>query len=138
MFLTAEELKTHLYGESLQAIGGDDGTILAAAIDGAVAEARGYLAAYDRDTIFGAKDAGRNALLLIFVKDIAVWHYINLSNAGTELRLRQDRYERAVAWLRAVQKGEVTPDLPVAVDEDGTNPKATVIFGSNPKREQHF
>ncbi|MDR1102951.1 MAG: DUF1320 domain-containing protein [Tannerella sp.] len=138
MFLTVEELKTHLYGESIQAISGDDGTVLTAAIDGAVQEARGYLAAFDRDAVFGARNGERNALLLIFVKDIAVWHYINLCSAGTELRLRQDRYERAVAWLKAVQKGEVTPDLPAAIDDDGKNPNAIIIYGSNPKREQHF
>ncbi|MDR2765323.1 MAG: DUF1320 domain-containing protein, partial [Tannerella sp.] len=115
MFISTDELKTHLYGENIQAISGSDETILAAALDGAVQEAKGYLAAYDRDAIFGASGTDRNALLLIFIKDIAVWHYINLCNAGVELRLRQDRYERAVAWLRAVQKGEVTPDLPVAL-----------------------
>ncbi|MDR2764737.1 MAG: DUF1320 domain-containing protein [Tannerella sp.] len=138
MFISTDELKTHLYGESIQAIGGGDGTILTAAIDGAIQEAKGYLAAYDRNAVFSTTGADRNALLLIFVKDIAVWHYINLCNAGVELRLRQDRYERAVAWLRAVQKGEVTPDLPVAADDEGVNPSGAIMFGSNAKREQRY
>lgn len=138
MFLTITELKTHLCGENIQAISGSDDAIPTAAIDGAIQEAKGYLAAFDRDAIFNATGNKRNALLLIFVKDIAVWHYVNLCNAGVELQLRQDRYERAVAWLRAVQKGEVTPDLPVAVDDEGNNPRATIIFGSNLKREQHY
>lgn len=87
--------------------------IVAAAIDAAIEEASGYLGAYDRKKIFGTEGDERNALLLIFVKDIAVWHFINLCNAGTDLQLRQDRYERAVAWLKSVQRSEIKPNLPV-------------------------
>ena len=92
--------------------------------------------------IFGTEGDERNALLLIFVKDIAVWHFINLCNAGTDLQLRQDRYERAVAWLKSVQRSEIKPNLPVMEDADGDgkpDPAAgEYIFGSNPKRSQHF
>lgn len=135
-FITPEELNTHLYRENIEAISREDETVVIAAIDAAVSEAKGYLSSYDTEKIFSAEGAERNALLLIFVKDIAVWHFINLCNAGTELQLRQDRYERAVAWLRQVQKGEVTPDLP-GIDTDG-KPEGIYIYGSNPKRTQHF
>jgi phage gp36-like protein len=138
MFVTVEELKTHLYGDSISAISGTDDTIPTAAIDAAISEARGYLAGYSRNAIFSAEGPARNALLLVFVKDIAVWHYINLSNAGTELELRLKRYERAISWLKGVQKGDITPDLPSADSEGGQGITAPVIFGSNPKREQHF
>ena len=93
-------------------------------------------------TDFGAVGDERNALLLIFVKDIAVWHFVNLCNAGTDLQLRQDRYERAVAWLKSVQRSDTKPNLPVVEDADGDGkPDPAVgeyIFGSNPKRSQHF
>ena len=110
------------------------------AIDAALQEAYGYLGAYDRKKIFEATGSQRNALLLIFVKDIAVWHFVNLCNAGTDLQLRQDRYERAVAWLRQVQKSDIKPNLPI-IDEDGDGKPDTAgeyIYGSNPKRNQHF
>lgn len=139
-FITPEELKTHLYKENIDVISREDETILTAAIDAAVQEAYGYLGAYNRDKIFSAAGSERNALLLIFVKDIAVWHFINLCNAGTDLQLRQDRYERAISWLRQVQKSEVRPNLPV-IDEDGDGKPDTAgdyIYGSNPKRDQHF
>jgi len=136
MFLTPEELKTHLYGENVDAITRDDDTIVTASVDGAIAEAKGYLGDYNTDTIFGATGSNRNALLLIFVKDIAVWHLINLSNPGIDFELRQKRYDAAIAWLKGVQKGVVTPDLPkTAISE--TNP-GTISYGSNPKRIQHF
>lgn len=137
-FLTPNELKTHLYAENVDVITQNDDTILTAAIDAAVQEAKGYLGGYDVNAVFAATGEDRNSLLLIFVKDIAVWHFVNLCNAGTDLSLRQDRYERAIDWLKAVQKGNVTPDLPKAVAEDGTPTGSIIIFGSNPKRDQHF
>ncbi len=138
-FLTPEEMQTHLYKENIDIIAREDVTIVTAAIDAAIEEASGYLGAYDRQQIFAAEGSERNALLLIFVKDIAVWHFVNLCNAGTDLQLRQDRYERAVAWLRSVQKSETKPNLPVAEDAQGNPaPVGEYIFGSNPKRSQHF
>lgn len=139
-FITPAELETHLYRENIDIISRSDETLLTAAIDAAVQEAYSYLGAFDRERIFSSEGTERNALLLIFVKDIAVWHFINLCNAGTELELRQSRYERAIAWLRQVQKGELTPALPV-VDEDGDgrpDSPGEYIYGSNPKRKQHY
>lgn len=136
MFLTVDELKTHLYAENIDEITQGDETIAVAAIDTAVSEAKGYLSAYDIVAIFGATGANRNALLLTFLKDIAAWHLINLCNAGSDLKLRQDRYERAIAWLRGVQKGEISPDLQKAETSD--EKPGAITFGSNPKRNNHF
>lgn len=140
-FITPEELKTHLYQENIDVIARNDETILIAAIDSAIAEAYGYLGSYDREKIFNATGDERNALLLTFIKDMAVWHFMSLCNAGTDLQLRQDRYDRAISWLKAVQKSEVKPNLPVVDDSnnDGNSDGAAdYIFGSNPKRTQHF
>ena len=137
-FLTTDELSTHLYAESIDVITRGDDTLTVAAIDTAIQEAKGYLGAFDKVAIFGATGTSRNALLLTFVKDIAAWHLINLCNAGSDLKLRQDRYERAVAWLKAVQKGEVSPDLPVPEVAAGEPTGASIAFGSNDQRNQHF
>lgn len=140
-FISPDELGTHLYSENIKTITRDDNAILLAAIDTAIAEAYGYLGSYDREQIFSAKGDNRNALLLTFVKDIAVWHFLCLSNAGVEMQLRQDRYERAIAWLKAVHKSEIKPNLPTKDDADNDGKPDGVgeyIFGSNPKRSQHF
>lgn len=134
-FLTKTELGSHLYVESMDVITRGDDTLVEAAIDAAIQEAKGYLSSFDKDAIFAAQADTRNALLLTFVKDIAAWHLINLCNAGADMKLRQDRYERAIAWLKAVQKGDVSPDLPVATVD---SPVGTIVFGSNEKRNQHF
>lgn len=133
-FLTPDELGSHLYAENIEVITRGDDTLTQAAIDAAIQEAKGYLGAFDKTAIFASVEGARNALLLTFVKDIAAWHLINLCNAGSDMKLRQDRYERAVAWLKDVQKGNVTPDLPIVEGET----VGTITFGSNEKRNQHF
>ena len=51
---------------------------------------------YDTEAIFAATGNNRNPILLLYIKDIAVWHFINLANPNVEMQLRQDRYEKAV------------------------------------------
>lgn len=139
MFITPDELKTHLYKENIRLIQGDDDTILLSAIEGAEEEAAGYLAKYDRKEIFAQQDSRRHPLLLIFLKDIAVWHFITLCNAGADLDFRRFRYERAISWLKAVQKGDVSPSLPLLdADGDGHADNPEYLYGSNPKRDNHY
>jgi phage gp36-like protein len=137
-YISTDELKTHLYAENIDVIARSDDTIIQAAIEAAVVEAKGYLTAFDIKAEFEKVKSDpdtRNALLLIFIKDIAVWHFVNLCNAGTDLQLRQDRYERAIDWLKSVQKGNVTPDLPALPDDTKTG---LILFSSNQKRNNHF
>lgn len=139
MFVTIEEIYTHLYSETVNAISGNDERMLQMAIDAAVAEAKGYLHRYDTDKIFGAAGDERNALLVYWVKDIAVWHYINIANPGIDWQVREIRYKAAIAWLKGVQKMDIVPDLPPVVDDDGNRENTTGWkIGSNPKRVQHI
>ena len=136
MFLTKEDLQSHLRNELQDLITRGDDTIIAAAIDGAVAEAKGYLGRFDTERIFRAEGAERNDLLLIFIKDIATYHLINLTSPGIHYDRREKRYDRAVEWLKAVQRGDVSPDLPKT--EDAETQGGLVYYLSNPKRAQHF
>lgn len=138
MYLTKEDIKTHMRSENLQVITRGDDTLITSAIDSAVSEAKGYLASFDKDAIFSTEGNNRNALLLTFIKDISAWHLINICNAGNDFELRQTRYERAVDWLKAVQAGKVQPDLPALSTTDGEPTSAGITFGSNAKRNQHF
>lgn len=135
-FITKDELKTHLYGEQVETIDRGDDTLAVSAISGAVKQAKSYLKQYDTDAIFSATGDNRDELLLIFIKDIAVWHFINLGNPATDLELREKRYNAAIAWLKDVQSGNVSADLPergITAETPGD-----IIYGSNPKRTQHF
>ena len=132
MYLSSAEINTHLYGELVDSISRSDNTILIQAIDAAVAQATGYLGQYDTTAIFAATGSNRNALLLTFIKDIAVWHFIVLANPNIELALREKRYNEAIDWLRGVQKGSITPTLPIRAISDTTPGRVT--FGSNQRR----
>ena len=136
MYTTKEELKTHMNVASIDAITNGDDTIAQAAIDGGISEAKGYLSKFDTTSIFSATGDSRNILLLTFVKDIAVWHLMVLSNYQADVEFRKTRYERAISWLKSVQKGDVVPDLPERTVTDET--PAPIIWGSNQKRGNHF
>ena len=112
MFLTVDELYTHLHDETVAVISRDTEAIPVAAIDAAIAEAKSYLHDFDTAAIFSAEGEARNALLLLFVKDIAVWHFVNLGNACIDMELREKRYDSAIAWLRLVQKGDLSRPTP--------------------------
>ena len=140
MFLNANELYTHLFEETISSISGNDERLLLAAITGAISEAKGYLNAYDRETICNKAGDERDALLLIWVKDIAVWHYINIARPAVDIDLRERRYNAAIAWFKGVQKGDIVPDLPRIVD-DTTNEEINSSgsrFGSNTKRGNYI
>jgi phage gp36-like protein len=140
MYLTADEIYTHLYEETIEAISGEDERLLLAAIKGAISEAKGYLHAYDISAIFAKTGVDRDDLLLIWLKDIAVWHYINIARPAVDFDVRERRYNAAIAWLKGVQKGDIVPDFPRPVDpETNAETNSTGIqFGSNPKRGNYI
>lgn len=137
-YLTINEIKGYLYEENVDVITRNDDTLVEAAIDSAIAEAKGYLGGYDTDTIFSREGAQRNQLLLTMVKDCAAWHIMKLSSAGVHYEYRKQVYERAITWLKDVQKGNITPDLPTLEDEEGTDESNIIRYGSNEKKNQHF
>lgn len=138
MYISPDEITTHLGVEQIEAISDGEETMLQAAIDAAMVEAKGYLTAFDIVTELAKTDADRNPLLVIFIKDIAVWHFVNICNVNTSLELRENRYNRAIAWLRGVQKGEIVPDLPVLTNNDGVADNLPYKITSNPKRGNHI
>ena len=122
--------------DNIDVITGTDDTIVESAIDSAISEAKGYLNDFDITAIFAASGTARNSLLLTFIKDIAVWHFMTLSNYQADVEFRKARYERAVAWLKSVMKGDVVPDLPMRTASD--DKPARIIWGSNQKKGLHF
>jgi phage gp36-like protein len=141
-FLTIPELSSHLYGEVVSEISRADNDLPQAAIDAAIAEASSYLTAYDVTTLFAQEGAGRNAIILLYCKDIAVWHYIQLANPGVEMELRELRYNNAIRFLKDIQSGKANPSLPTVDPEEagsGTGSNSSFLsYGSNPKRDNYY
>lgn len=116
--VTEEDFKTHLYAELIGAIGRQDAGILQDAIKAAEGEAKGYLSRFDVDSLFNAQAEERDPTLLMYVKDLAVWHFITLANPNTDLEFRKTRYEDAIRWLKGIQSGKIVPnDWPPAIEE---------------------
>lgn len=79
--------------------------------DRAVAEMRSYLnKKYDCDKIFSARSTDRHALVLMFALDISIFHIFCQHNSYKMSKIRQDRYDRAVEWLKGVMHGDETID----------------------------
>lgn len=137
-YLTPDEINTHLYGEVTTEISRGDESILQTALSAAMAEAKGYLRAYNIDVIFAATLDARNPILLLYTKDIAVWHYLQLANPAVDMALRLTRYEKAIEWFKMVQSGKTNPDLPypdVALPDEPNN---YMKWGSITKRNNNF
>ncbi len=137
-YLTPSEISTHLYGEIVDEIerNNTNEPLLAEAITAAIDEAASYLSNYDIVAIFNQTGNQRNKALLLFIKDIAVWHYIQLANPAVEMSLREKRYNDAISWLDKVQRGKTVPRLPLPPPPADNN--NFIKWGSNPKRGNHY
>jgi hypothetical protein len=140
MYVTQEEIKTHLYDDQIVSIASGDLSNLLKAINVAIAEARGYLTQrYDIDAELAKTGDGRNELLVLWIKDIAVWHFVNICNVNTSLELRAKRRDDAVSELVKIQKGNFDIDLPRRKDESGQEVNTTPFsISSNRRRESHI
>jgi hypothetical protein len=137
-FLTIAELSSHFTTGIVDAISDNDNTIPQAAIDAAIAEAKGYLTKYDKATIFAPVNPGdRNPILLLYVKDVAAWHFIQLGNPSMDLPFREKRYELAKQWFKDVQSGKTVPELPL-VPQTTSPTNQEVIYGSSRKQSSGF
>lgn len=138
-YLEIEEMTTHIYEEDMDTISHGDDAAMMSAIDAAIEEVQGYLTKYDTGKIFAARGKERNPILLLFVKDIAAWHFCNICNAGVDMEMREKRYDRAVEWLRNNQNRQ-NPNLPAApsAHTERCPLHGEIAFGNNRKRDNHF
>ncbi|HCU45029.1 MAG TPA: DUF1320 domain-containing protein [Sphingobacterium sp.] len=135
-FITREDFYTHMYEGVINAIEDDNEDALTEAIDTAIGEACGYIARFDLDAILTSSDRKTYANLRTYLKDLAKWHFINICNVATDLTLAKERYDDAIARLKDIQSGKVTP-RGWALPEEANNAGAFMVT-SNPKRNNHF
>lgn len=133
MFITKEEIKTHLYDYQVDQITDNDDTIVVSAIDTAVAEVKAYLAnRYDVETIFSKTGSERSALVVEHVKVCAVYHLLLLCNVDAIYERYEQAYDRTIAFLKQVADGLLSPDLPYLQTSNG-QPTGTIQLKSNKK-----
>ena len=110
--------------------GGDDGIIDELSAE-AVEEVKSYLnARYDVATIFDATGPERNKTILMYCKDIGLYHIYSIYTFREIPAIRVTRYKKAIHWLEQVCEQRINPEgLPMN--------KTYVKTGSNEKRINH-
>lgn len=120
MFLEKEDYKVVVGEAALKAISQLVEENAARAEAEAIEEVSSYLRpAYDTGAIFSARGGERNALIVMYTADIALYHMVSSAPNKMGYDIRKERYERAIKWLEGVQAGTVVPDLPEEEEDTG-------------------
>lgn len=136
-FIDREDYGASIHAEILDAVTRNDPSVIEICEDRAIAQMKSYLGArYDCNAIFGARGGERNGLVLMTAIDIAIYHILCAHNPQKLSQLRQDRYDRALEWLKRVSENKLSiADAPEL--ETGRQTPAS-LMSSNPKRTQHL
>ncbi len=122
-FLTASDLRCQLYDYQLQQITDSNAATVAMAISSAIAEVRSYLAnRFNCDAIFsasvvvdpstGSATDNRDPLVLQLCCAVAAFRLVKLANCDAIYDRYRADYDDAIAMLRRVADGTVSPSLP--------------------------
>ncbi|MBK8847304.1 MAG: DUF1320 family protein [Bacteroidetes bacterium] len=131
-FIEKADFNTIIPASNLDFITGNDDDILLEMADEAVEEMKSYLAErYAVSEIFAASGGDRNKTLLMYGKDIALYHLFSRRHQYRIPEIRAKRYDAAVKWLKNVQQQIINPTL---LQSSGIK---TIIGGGNIKRENH-
>lgn len=89
---------------------------------------------YDMQHAFSRRGVERNPMLVQAAVNISLWLIVHRLPQSMGHEQRSCLYEDSIKWLRDIQSGRATPDLPTYDSPDGTqtdlrNPCA---YGSNP------
>lgn len=138
MFISKQEIKSHLYDYQIDQITDHDDTIVTSAIDTAVAEVKSYLAnRYDVTAIFSTSASDRSPLIVEHVKVCAVYHLLLLCNVDAIYDRYEKAYDRSIDFLKKVADGLLSPDLPYLQTQSG-RPSGTIQLKSNKKFTHSF
>lgn len=130
-FISLEDYDASIHREILdsllrQGTSDYDPQIIEICEDRAISEMKSYLnKKYDCQAIFSQTGAERHPLILMFALDITIYHIFCQHNPYKMSKIREDRYERAIEWLKGVMKGDITiegaPLLPSDELSDNSN-----------------
>lgn len=116
-FLTIDDFKAVCDPQTLSVINQDDTANLDRAENYAIEEVSSYLRTrYDTVAAFAATGNNRNGFLVMIVADVCLYHLIAWLPKRIGFDIRETRYNQAIAWLKDVQAGKATPDLPLPTD----------------------
>jgi len=130
MFLTDSDYATLIRPEDLDVAHDSTPTNREQAEKMAQAEISSALRSrYDVEAVFIAKGEDRNAEVVMWMLDIALYHMHARMSKRMGMETRKERYDSVKATLRQVAKGWHTPDLPLLNGDTGH----PIRFNSEPK-----
>lgn len=136
-FITKEDFTSHIYEEALNTISRGNAKKLDDAIQAAMNQAKRSMKRYDTSTIFEITDEAEKAPyaeLIIYIKDIAKWHFIGVCNVTVDYEDAEKRYKSAVSELKKISTGENIDGWPLNVEDTQTLFRS----GSAPKFNHYF
>lgn len=138
-FINPEDYDSTLHAEILDALTRSDDAILEQCENDAIAEMSGYLAnKYDVEKIFARRGSERNNLILMYAKDIAIYHVFCVHNPYKMSKVRQERYDRAMEWLKQVASGNIAVVGADALPEEERSERSNFSIKSNTLKPTHY
>ena len=139
MFITDGDYAVVIGEDALKVTSRSSERNRANAVIEAIEEISGYLRpVYDCEAIFSAEGDARNMLIVMRAADIALYHLASSLPQKMGIEIRKERYDRAIKWLEDVQSGIITPDLPLAKEEEDTPVMNGTIFHSEPRLRHNW
>ena len=109
------DFRKQIKQDMLERIIEGDPSIITEAELSALTEIESYLSArYNMAAVWATEGADRNALLVMYAVDIILYHIHSRLNPRQVPDIRADRYDAAIKWLSAVNKGNLSAALPPA------------------------
>lgn len=105
----------------------------------AIEEVSSYLCSrYDIAQAYTCIGDERNPQLVMITCDIALYHLIAWLPKRIGFEIRELRYNKAINWLRDVQKGIATPNISTKTNEQGEDIGTPIVFGGLDKATYMF
>lgn len=132
MFLEKPDYSTSINIAVIDSLTGGDDAIINTLSAEAIEEMKSYLnSRYEVQPIFDANGDERNKTLMMYAKDIALYHLYSINTLASMPQTRMNRYNKAIQWLEQVSEQKINPEgLQL-------NSKSFVKTGGNEKRINH-
>lgn len=93
---------------------------------------------YNITTIFSAIGDARNTVVVGWMVDVSLYHLFAKMPGRMGYDIRKERYDQVISELEAINKGQMTPNLPLLTDSDGTPTAGPIKWGSEPAYKNHW
>ena len=138
-FINIEDYDARIHREILDALVRNDEAIVEILEDQSISLMRSYLNnRYDCDAIFSATGTDRNSLILMMALDITVYNIFCVHNPQKISQITKDRYDRAIEWLKQVNRGQTNIDGAPLLSSKELATNSRYLTRSNYKRVNHY